>query len=936
MKKALSLVLALMMLMTMCIVPVMAADPDGSAENPYYVANPMTAPNFITIPANSTVYYQYNAMVFNGWSVEGYGLSAILVDGFAYDQPDMWGSVSADFNFSMMSPGIVGYVNGTDEEIQVMLTHNEPKGTLENPADLQDGDNAIFIPATIMEYVAIYLPMVNGDYTFSTEQTEEFQITVFADASPAEGGTPIYVENGSLTLTLESYMPVYVVVTPVGMTGDVVLNVAPPKAGTADNPHWLEADVLYDMEGTEPVYFQVDGSLAGNTLLIESFNGTDLTVSLDGVNHIAENGALYLPLKTNSWVMELVISQAEESNNTVYFSIIYAEGSMENPIALEKGDNTISIPDGVVGYYYSYVVEADGLLIVTPASVDGIGYLSMADVDYTDFAYLQEGASSMMMPVTAGEVITIECNVAMDEETFEYVALDTVLNIAIKDLVLYSDFEDGDADGWSSDSPITADDVDYISGWYSGKFEATKNWVSMYRYLNVEANTDYVISFKMKALLDKGLWVKFNNNWGPDLDSETVTPTTEWADYEVTLNSGEATSVILMLQYTDMGEDGQVFWFDDIVVTKAEGGDTPVEPPVEGENLIVNGGFETGELAPWDNLWNWTSPSIVEDAHTGKYALKYSAAGAWQHVRQIVGVEANTDYVLTLWAKDANALTFLVKDGADTTNIKEGYSEAGSEWKQYTVEFNSGDNTSIIFTLMSNGANATAIIDDIVLAKASDVAPEVSFDGYIYNGDFETGNLTNWINLWDGCGYEFVEGYESNNAISITAGNWSQIRQNGIAVVPNTDYVLTAWVKNANNFGLIVKKGDDSGDIASVQPDNGTDWTQVTLKFNSGDETEICVLLIGWEGGGSAIIDNVSIAVDETPVEPPVEITYGDADGNGKINNRDLALLQQMINGWEVEIDESAADVDGNGKINNRDLALLQQFINGWDVTLGG
>ena len=28
-------------------------------------------------------------------------------------------------------------------------------------------------------------------------------------------------------------------------------------------------------------------------------------------------------------------------------------------------------------------------------------------------------------------------------------------------------------------------------------------------------------------------------------------------------------------------------------------------------------------------------------------------------------------------------------------------------------------------------------------------------------------------------------------------------------------------------------------------------------------------------------------------------------------------------------------DVNNDGNVNNRDLALLQQYLNGWDVTLG-
>ena len=65
------------------------------------------------------------------------------------------------------------------------------------------------------------------------------------------------------------------------------------------------------------------------------------------------------------------------------------------------------------------------------------------------------------------------------------------------------------------------------------------------------------------------------------------------------------------------------------------------------------------------------------------------------------------------------------------------------------------------------------------------------------------------------------------------------------------------------------------------------------------------------------------------------DVLYGDLNGDGSINNRDMALLQQYINKWDVEIDELAADVTDDGAINNRDLALLQQYINKWDVTLG-
>lgn len=64
------------------------------------------------------------------------------------------------------------------------------------------------------------------------------------------------------------------------------------------------------------------------------------------------------------------------------------------------------------------------------------------------------------------------------------------------------------------------------------------------------------------------------------------------------------------------------------------------------------------------------------------------------------------------------------------------------------------------------------------------------------------------------------------------------------------------------------------------------------------------------------------------------EVVSGDTSGDGKVNMKDLALLQQYLNGWDVSIDEDAADVNGDGKVNMKDYALLQQYLNGWDVVL--
>ncbi len=53
----------------------------------------------------------------------------------------------------------------------------------------------------------------------------------------------------------------------------------------------------------------------------------------------------------------------------------------------------------------------------------------------------------------------------------------------------------------------------------------------------------------------------------------------------------------------------------------------------------------------------------------------------------------------------------------------------------------------------------------------------------------------------------------------------------------------------------------------------------------------------------------------------------GDVNGDGRVNNRDLGYLQQMLNEWDVTA-IGDADVNGDDKVNNRDMGQLQQLVN--------
>ncbi len=67
------------------------------------------------------------------------------------------------------------------------------------------------------------------------------------------------------------------------------------------------------------------------------------------------------------------------------------------------------------------------------------------------------------------------------------------------------------------------------------------------------------------------------------------------------------------------------------------------------------------------------------------------------------------------------------------------------------------------------------------------------------------------------------------------------------------------------------------------------------------------------------------------------DILYGDADGDGVINAKDVTVLRRyLVGGWNVTVDLANADVDGDGTINVKDVMILRRFLaGGWDVLFG-
>lgn len=87
---------------------------------------------------------------------------------------------------------------------------------------------------------------------------------------------------------------------------------------------------------------------------------------------------------------------------------------------------------------------------------------------------------------------------------------------------------------------------------------------------------------------------------------------------------------------------------------------------------------------------------------------------------------------------------------------------------------------------------------------------------------------------------------------------------------------------------------------------------------------------------GHSIIEKDSWIIPKTGQDEP-EIKYGDADGDGVINAKDVTVLRRhLAGGWSVTVNLANADVNADGIVNAKDVTILRRYLaGGWGVELG-
>lgn len=129
--------------------------------------------------------------------------------------------------------------------------------------------------------------------------------------------------------------------------------------------------------------------------------------------------------------------------------------------------------------------------------------------------------------------------------------------------------------------------------------------------------------------------------------------------------------------------------------------------PLNGQNLLENPDFESGELAPWVG-----SPTLVEDAQNGSWA-------ATGNLEQFVNLTGGVNYTLTVYAKNATPdLNVWVGITGDDGLVKNHLFQ-NTDYEKQTVDFSPPTDGS--YKIWVWGVNGTAYTSDnfVLLAEGT-------------------------------------------------------------------------------------------------------------------------------------------------------------------------------------------------------------------------
>ena len=378
-------------------------------------------------------------------------------------------------------------------------------------------------------------------------------------------------------------------------------------------------------------------------------------------------------------------------------------------------------------------------------------------------------------------------------------------------------------------------------------FDATTaDWANVYMYANnIKSGTKYELTFDAKANKATNMNVKINNNWTGDTFKWTTNITTEWATYTCVINPDElkqlTATALLMFTSNTTAAAGAVYHIDNVVVKEY------LDPASLGK--IANGDFEAGSLTGWSAHQSTVISTAA--AHTGSYGANLKGNGGWGGMlNQDVPVVAGKSYEVSLWIKAvANGVNVQIKDGGTSGNNMASKWFNGTSWTQLTwTVIPTTDVICFNFCGSGSGAAEDVYVDDIVVSELKDP----SFDGYIYNGDFETGKVAPW-DVYSGTAASADAAYTGDYGLYCVNpnGGWGGTANQSFTTEVGKTYVVWMYAKAiAKGQNIQIK---DNGTTKASKWFTGTEWTKLSFEYTAESTNG----MINICGGGTGVNEAV-------------------------------------------------------------------------------
>ncbi|WP_245767916.1 DUF4185 domain-containing protein [Stigmatella erecta] len=278
------------------------------------------------------------------------------------------------------------------------------------------------------------------------------------------------------------------------------------------------------------------------------------------------------------------------------------------------------------------------------------------------------------------------------------------------------------------------------------------------------------------------------------------------------------------------------------------------------DNLLSEPGFETQAatptMAPWWVMGQGGVDRGLGQARTGANEGFVRSNSGWNALKQSVAVQPYTDYTLRGWVRTSANSTegYFGARGANNGSIV-GEVPFGSltNYSQLSVTFNSGPHAilEVYSGIWAKNGDTWMQLDDVSLTRGPNLVAQGGFEQQ--PGPSAT---SPWYVEGQGGvdrGLGFARSGANNGYVRNNVQGWNALKQE-VAVVPNTNYTLSAWVRTSTSFNegyfgaRVLRGGPLLNELKLTQPLSG--YSQVSVRFNSGAQHSVEIFAGLWANAG--------------------------------------------------------------------------------------